>query len=79
MHGLLNVKNMCPFLISFLQSGLLNVDSEVHSSKGDRPRKRKGGGGYGHFNTLNSSKNMQKNKVYRQPKKRPGDRRQFSR
>jgi hypothetical protein len=52
---------------------------EVHSSKGARPRKRKGGGGYGYFNTLNSSKNVHKNKVYRQPKKKPGDTRQFSR
>jgi hypothetical protein len=51
----------------------------VHSSKGDRPRKRKGGGGYGYFNALNSGKNVHKNKVYRQPKKRQGDSRQFSR
>jgi len=55
------------------------MDSEVHSSKGARPRKRKGGGGYGFFNTLNNSKNVHKNKVYRQPKKRSGDTRQFSR
>jgi len=55
------------------------VDLQVHSGKGARPRKRKGGGGYGYFNTLNSSKNVHKNKVYRQPKKRPGDTRQFSR
>jgi len=55
------------------------VDLQVHSSKGARPRKRKGGGGYGHFKTLNSSKNVHKNKVYRQPNKRPGDTRQFSR
>lgn len=32
------------------------VDLQVHSSKGARPRKRKGGGGYGYFTTLNSSK-----------------------
>jgi hypothetical protein len=51
----------------------------VHSSKGARPRKRKGGGGYGYFNTLNSSKKVQKNKVYRQPTKKVGDTRQFSR
>lgn len=55
------------------------VDLQVHSSKGARPRKRKGGGGYGYFNTLNSSKKVQKNKVYRQPTKKVGDTRQFSR
>jgi ATP-dependent RNA helicase DDX18/HAS1 len=48
------------------------VDLQVHSSKGARPRKRKGGGGYGYFTTLNSSKNVHKNKVYRQPKKEAG-------
>lgn len=56
----------------------LNTESEVHSNKGARPRKRKAGGGYGYFSTLNSSKKMHKNKVYRQPNRKPGDTRQFS-
>jgi hypothetical protein len=43
------------------------------------PARGKFGGGYGFFNTLNNSKNVHKNKVCRQPKKRPGDTRQFSR
>lgn len=55
------------------------VDLQVHSSKGARPRKRKAGGGYGYFNNLNSSKKMHKNKLYRQPNRKPGDTRQFSR
>ncbi|XP_069699937.1 probable ATP-dependent RNA helicase pitchoune [Periplaneta americana] len=54
------------------------VDLQVNSSKGARPRKRKGGGGYGQFNAMNSTKKFQKTKVYRQPKK-PGDVRQFAR
>ncbi|PNF43502.1 putative ATP-dependent RNA helicase pitchoune [Cryptotermes secundus] len=55
------------------------VDLQVNSSKGARPRKRKAGGGYGYFSTLNSKQKMHKNKVYRQPKRKPGDTRQFSR
>jgi len=55
------------------------MESEVHSSKGSRPRKRKGGGGYGYFNTLNSSRKVHKSKVYRQPSKKEGDTRQFTR
>jgi hypothetical protein len=72
----------CVFATSYRKMcfwSFLNTESEVHSSKGARPRKRKAGGGYGYFNTLNSSKIMHKNKVYRQPNRKPGDTRQFSR
>lgn len=62
------------------------IDLRVTGKKDDRPRKRTGGGGYGHFKNLNTPgsgfKRDDKTKVYRQPK--PGqagrsDKRQFTR
>nr|CAD7201048.1 unnamed protein product [Timema douglasi] len=56
-----------------------SVDLNVNSSKGARPRKRKGGGGYGQFNN-NEGKKVNKTTIYKQPnKKRKPDNRQFSR
>ncbi|PSN51414.1 putative ATP-dependent RNA helicase pitchoune [Blattella germanica] len=55
------------------------VDLQVNSSKGNRPRKRKAGGGYGFFNSMNNSNKMMKTKIFRQPSKKPGDTRQFAR
>nr|CAD7414164.1 unnamed protein product [Timema poppensis] len=56
-----------------------SVDLNVNSSKGARPRKRKGGGGYGQFNNTEGKK-VNKTTIYKQPnKKRKPDNRQFSR
>nr|CAD7267256.1 unnamed protein product [Timema shepardi] len=57
-----------------------SVDLNVNSSKGARPRKRKGGGGYGQFNN-NEGKKVNKTTIYKQPnkKKKKPDNRQFSR
>nr|CAD7569259.1 unnamed protein product [Timema californicum] len=57
-----------------------SVDLNVNSSKGARPRKRKGGGGYGQFNN-NEGKKVNKTTIYNQPnkKKKKPDNRQFSR
>lgn len=57
--------------------------TEVSATKGNRPEKRKGGGGYGYYKNMNNSSDNRdrKTNVYRQPKrKRSGpDARQFSR
>lgn len=57
------------------------VDINVSYKKHDRPSKRKGGGGFGFYNHMNSFSSNNKTKVYRQPTKKSGgaDRRQFSR
>lgn len=49
---------------------------------GERPeKKRKGGGGFGYFKNMNSmnDKSVRKNTVYRTPKNKGGERRQFAR
>ncbi|XP_049962208.1 probable ATP-dependent RNA helicase pitchoune [Schistocerca serialis cubense] len=60
-----------------------SVDLHVNSSKGNRPRKRLGGGGFGYFNTMNKpggGKMEHKAMIFRQPhKNKPGDKRQFVR
>ncbi|XP_068081308.1 probable ATP-dependent RNA helicase pitchoune isoform X2 [Anabrus simplex] len=58
------------------------VDLKVNSSNGARPRKRLGGGGYGQFKSMNHPGAGMKDKkkvIYRQPKKKMGDKRQFAR
>ncbi|KAL1506777.1 hypothetical protein ABEB36_006078 [Hypothenemus hampei] len=59
------------------------VDLNVSAKKGERPeKKRKGGGGFGYFRNINSmsDKAKKKNTVYRQPHKvGSSDRRQFVR
>ncbi|XP_012056887.1 PREDICTED: probable ATP-dependent RNA helicase pitchoune [Atta cephalotes] len=58
------------------------VDLKVGISKASRPRKRLGGGGYGHFKNINdpsSAKQVKRTKTFRQVGKRRQDNRQFSR
>ncbi|XP_032682675.1 probable ATP-dependent RNA helicase pitchoune [Odontomachus brunneus] len=58
------------------------VDLQVGVSKATRPRKRLGGGGYGHFKNMNdpsAAKQLRRTKTYQQVGKRAGDKRQFSR
>ncbi|KAJ8961642.1 hypothetical protein NQ314_005894 [Rhamnusium bicolor] len=59
------------------------VDLKVSAKRAERPeKKRKGGGGFGYYKNMNSmdNKNLKKNTVYRQPKRKAGpDKRQFSR
>nr|CAI5820502.1 unnamed protein product [Callosobruchus analis] len=59
------------------------VDLKVAAKKGERPeKKRKGGGGFGYYKKMNDMdrKHQKKNLVYRQPRKKSGpDNRQFSR
>ncbi|KYQ58210.1 putative ATP-dependent RNA helicase pitchoune [Trachymyrmex zeteki] len=58
------------------------VDLKVGISKASRPRKRLGGGGYGHFKNINdpsSEKQVKRAKTFRQVGKRRQDNRQFSR
>lgn len=47
-------------------------------NKASRPRKRLGGGGYGHFKNINDPKQVKRTKTFRQVGKRK-DNRQFSR
>ena len=51
--------------------------SDVHASKGARPRKRAGGGGGGGGFGYQRSKQMEKSKIYKPLKKH--DQRQFTR
>ncbi|XP_011688166.1 PREDICTED: probable ATP-dependent RNA helicase pitchoune [Wasmannia auropunctata] len=58
------------------------VDLKVGISKASRPRKRLGGGGYGHFKNINdpnSAKQVKRAKTFRQVGKRRQDNRQFTR
>lgn len=61
---------------------LFNSLTEVGINKASRPRKRLGGGGYGHFKNINdpsSAKQLKRTKTFRQIGKRGQDNRQFSR
>ncbi|KAG7503599.1 ATP-dependent RNA helicase DDX18 [Solea senegalensis] len=51
------------------------VDLNVHSSKGTKPQKRGGGGGFGY----QKSKNVHKSRIFKHVNKGKGDKRQFSR
>lgn len=58
------------------------VDLKISAKKSERPeKKRKGGGGFGYFKNMNSmnEKSVRKNTVYRTPKNKGGERRQFAR
>lgn len=58
------------------------IDLNVGISKNSRPRKRLGGGGYGHFKNMNNpgtTKQLQRSKTFRQVGKRGKDNRQFAR
>ncbi|KAG8226825.1 hypothetical protein J437_LFUL007102 [Ladona fulva] len=55
------------------------VDLKVNSSKGSRPRKRGGGGGFGEFNNPMGVDEAKKLKIYRQIGKKHHSGRQFSR
>ncbi|XP_058476530.1 ATP-dependent RNA helicase DDX18 [Solea solea] len=51
------------------------VDLNVHSSRGAKPQKRGGGGGFG----FQKSKNAHKSRIFKHVNKGKGDKRQFSR
>lgn len=56
--------------------------AEIGINRASRPRKRLGGGGYGHFKNINNSssiKQIKRAKTFRQVGKRKQDNRQFSR
>jgi len=60
-----------------ITSKFLNQLQDVHGSKGDRIKRRGGGGGFGY----QRDKQLHKSKVYKpvHTKKQGGDRRQFTR